>query len=276
MKFNPIYKGLATSALGIPLPDDQARELDGFLDSGEFFKFEKHSTNVESFLPGERSDISIISDNSLDSDKEVFIPKSIDFSRFQKNPIVTFGHDWWGPPVGKSLWQKLIANTTWKAKTQYASRPETLDKSIEWLPDTLFHLVKEGFLPGKSVGGVAKFREPTKEDIEKNPDWAGVKRISENVLIYEYSVVPIQANKNAIVEAVAKSIVKFPEETLQKHFPDVWAALKETKDDIELPSIKNYITAEQYKEQILGTFAQKCAELPNMVDDFIAGALGQV
>lgn len=274
MKFHDAYKGMAHSALNIPMRDDDAREVEKLLDSGEYSPIKKHSTILESFLPGERSDISVITDGSVDSDREIIVPKGVDFSRFAKNPIVTFGHNWYSPPIAKSLWQKLTANGSWKAKTQYASRPETLAKEQNWLPDTIWHLVKEGFLPGKSIGGIGKVREVTKEDIDKNPDWSGAKRVADEILIYEYSVVPIQANKNAIVEAIAKSLVQIPEDFLQKNFPEIYETLKETQVDV--PSIKSYKTLEEHQEQLRNVFIRRCAELPNLVDDALSSVLGRV
>lgn len=274
MKFHDAYKGMAQSALNIPMRDDDAREVEKLLDSGEYSPLYKQSIKIESFSPGERSDISVISDGSVDSDKEILIPKGIDFSRFQKNPIVTFNHNWSAPPIAKSLWQKLLPNGEWKAKTQYASRPENHPSEKEWIPDTIWHLVKEGFLPGKSIGGVGKSRLITKEDIEKNPSWAGAKRIVDEVLIYEYSVVSVQANKNAIVEAVAKSLVQVPEDFLQTNFPEVYKVLKETQ--VDLPSIKSYKTLEEHQAEIRNTFIKRCADLPNLVDDALSSVLGRV
>lgn len=277
MKFHETYKGLATSALGIPVKDEEAREIDKFLDTGEYSPIKKHSTSVESFSPGERSDISVITDGSVDSDHEIVLPKGLSFERYQKNPIVTFGHNWGAPPVAKSLWQKLIGGHIWKAKTQYVSRPETLTKEQSWLPDTIWHLVKEGFLPGKSVGGLGKVREITKEEYDANPSWKSAKTIIDEMVVYEYSIVPIQANKNAIVEAVAKSVVFFPDELLQKTMPEVFEALKDSRREVDaLPVIKSYTTVEQYKAEVHAKFVEKCQQLPNMVDDVLAGVMGQV
>lgn len=271
MKFHETYKGLAHSALGIPMKDAEAREVEKLLDTGEFAPIKHHSTILESFSPGERSDISVISDSSIDADHEVVVPKGIDFSWYQKNPIVTFGHNWYSPPIGKSLWQKLVGGTTWKAKTQYALRPEALAKEKDWLPDTIWHLVKEGFLPGKSIGGLGKTRAITKDDGEL---YGKAKTIVEEMRIYEYSVVPIQANQNAIVEQVAKSLISFPEDFLQKNFPEAFEKLKETHE--ELPTIKEFRTLEEYRNEIKSKFAEKCVELPNLVDDVLAGVLGEV
>ena len=64
-KFFELYKGMATGPTGIPMRDDDARELEKLLDSGEYVPMKKHTTLLESFAPNERADISVISDSIL-------------------------------------------------------------------------------------------------------------------------------------------------------------------------------------------------------------------
>jgi hypothetical protein len=276
--FHETYKGLATGPTGIPMRDDDARELEKLLDSGEYSPIRKHSTKAESFSPGERADISVITDESVDGDKQIILAKSIDFSRFQKNPIVTYGHNWYSPPIGKSLWQKKVGNS-WKAKTQYASRPDSID-SKDWMPDKIWHLVKSGFLPGKSIGGVAKFRSIEKSDVEQNPEFTGAKEISESVHILEYSVVPIQCNVNAVVQQVAKGEIDLSPEFIHS-IPELEQLLKEISDrKEELPRIKNYQTAEEYiaslEREMEEKLRNKCLEAPSIINDMLEVQMGRV
>ncbi len=277
-KFHETYKGLATGPTGIPMRDDDARELEKLLDTGEYVPFKKHSTKAESFAPGERADISVISDESVDGDKQVVQAKTLDFSRFQKNPIVTFGHNWYGPPIGKSLWQKCF-NKSWKAKTQYATKPDGIE-SKDWVPDKIWHLVKSGYLPGKSIGGVAKFRPIEKSDVEGNPDWAGAREITESVHIIEYSVVPIQCNVNAVVQQIAKGEIELPEDFITS-IPELYELVKEIKiRQDELPRIKNFRTAEDYLAELRREFESKlskrCLAAPEVVIDMLEVHMGRV
>ena len=171
--------GDCSGPLDFPMSTEDARELEKKLDSGEWSPIRIQKSNAfESVLVGERSEISIISDESLDRDGEIIDPQSINFKKFQGNPIVAWNHNYEIPPLGKSLWQKLCTGGIWKAKTQYASRPESLPKDSSWFPDSVFHLIKSGTLNAKSIGGAVKWREVTKEDIDKNPKYYTAKRIS--------------------------------------------------------------------------------------------------
>ena len=72
--------------------------------------------------PGERSDVSWISTESMDRMGEVVLAKGMNDAQFQQNPLVTLGHAYWMPPVGKSLWRKRVKDGDLagiKAKTQY-------------------------------------------------------------------------------------------------------------------------------------------------------------
>jgi len=275
MTFHNTYKGMATSPLNTPLKDEDAREIEKLLDTGEYSPFRHFVAKSEGFFPGERSDISVISDDSVDSDKEVFVPNTLKFDRFQKNPIVAYGHNYKIAPIGRSLWQKQI-NGQWKAKTQYASKPSDYPVDKEWFPDSIFHMVKEGFLPGKSIGGVAKFREPTAEDFTKNVHWTGAKRITTDVQVFEYSVVSLQSNKNAIVQAVAKGLVFFPDEVLSD-FPELEDFIKSKKD---LPVITDFVTKEQYlaelESQQFDRIKHLQEEIPQMIKDKLDVMMGIV
>ena len=55
--------------------------------------------------PGERADVSWITDESPDRCREVVIARGMNDSQFAANPLVTLQHAYWCPPVGKSLWR---------------------------------------------------------------------------------------------------------------------------------------------------------------------------
>ena len=228
------FSKLCHGPLDFPMEDFDAKELERKLDTGEYSPFRRFSSEFESFFPNERADISVISDGSIDEEGDVVDPKGLDWSKYQKNPLVTFGHNYNIAPIGRSMWQKLIADFTWKAKTQYIPKPKDYPTEKEWFPDSIYHMIKEGFLPGKSIGGITKW---IKDETGK------AKRIATKSIIYEYSVVPRQANNNAIVEAVSKGLVFFPEEVLSD-FPEVYNIIKEQKCKEEefknsLPIIKD-------------------------------------
>lgn len=245
MNFNKIY-GDCIGPLDFPMSDEGARDLEKKLDSGEYapFRFIKNNA-FESFNAGERADISVISDASLDKDGEVIDPDSLNFSQFQKNPVVAFNHRYDLPPVGKSMWQKKTA-TGWKAKTRYLDRPKEHPSEESWLPDTLFHLVKSGSMKGKSIGGAVKMRQPTQDDANRlGFDLNKCKAISDSVEVWEYSVCPIGANHNSVVEAISKSQICIEKSILQSEMPEVYEA------------VKKYLTSEISEEEMLEAGAFK-------------------
>jgi len=275
------YKGYCIGPFGFPMLEDDARALDKELETSEeeigSFKLFKGFDKANYFSDGERADVSVITDESVDEDGEVIELKSMDFGPLRKNPIVTFNHNYDMPPIGKSIWQKQVG-TSIKAKTIYAPRPDTLQKDIEWFPDSIFGLVKSGFLPGKSVGGFYKKRAPTTEELQKfGPT---LKRVGHSAKIIEYSVVTRQANNKAIVEAVSKSLIKISPELIG-NLPEVAELLKEYQDKIkkeqeELPVIKSYRTPKDVEADIEKQMQEFYDKTPELVDDIFARLLGKV
>lgn len=272
--------------LNTPMSDECAKNQEELLETGEYSHVVlSNSKSFESLIKRERSDISIISDETLDADGDIVIQKGIDFDvlGFKKNPVVSYNHDFNIPPVGKSLWQKTSSRVT-KAKTQYISRPESLPKNVEWFPDSIFHMIESGVMRGKSIGGLAKYRSPTQEDFDSNPSWQDAKRIVEKYLVFEYCVCPIGANSNAIVEMVSKSLISIPENILQRDFSEIVDKIKDIYNSIkiknELPLIKNAITLKQIKKerkQAIKEIVNQCVkQTPDLIDATIKRVMGRV
>jgi hypothetical protein len=208
--------------LGFPMKDKQAKALEAILHSLPqedrqlaHFVTAKAATEV---LDGERSDVSWISTESIDRDKEIVIAKGMNDGQFAANPLVTMNHCYSRPPVGRSLWRKRAKDgqlTGIKAKTQYPVRPADWTDDC-WPPDAAFSLVKAGLLNGKSVGFIRlKSHAPTSHEIAAKPDlFANVTRIIDEWLLLEYACTFLPTNQDAIVEAVSKSKIKVPKEWL--------------------------------------------------------------
>jgi hypothetical protein len=70
-----------------------------------------------------------LSTEAIDRDKEVVRSAGMNLSVYRGNPVVTLGHNYGQPPVGRSLWQKRARDgerVGIKGKTLYPCRPETL------------------------------------------------------------------------------------------------------------------------------------------------------
>jgi hypothetical protein len=200
----------------LPMKDSQAKALEKLLPNlpeGAAPKFVTTARAQPDLMPGERADISWISTEDPDRDREVIIARGMDDSHFKLNPIVTLQHCYYMPPVGKSIWRKKNGDPRGiKAKTQYPRKPDSW--TDEWPPDVTFTLIQSGLLLGKSIGFLPlQCHTPSADEIKKNPDWANVTRVIDQWLLLEYACVYLPCQQNAVVEAVSKGLT-IPQEIL--------------------------------------------------------------
>ncbi len=201
-------KNYVEGALGFPMLESQARELDRLLKSTpKEYKYTRkgYTADLEQVLEGERCDISKITSDALDRDNEVVIPKGIDRSLYQQNPIVCWNHDLATPAIGKCVWIKPSGNGL-LAKTQYAKKPDDWEGS--YFPELIFSLTKQQILRGKSIGFLpTEVDSPSSEEISKNPSWAHCRAVIRQCTLFEYSVCNIGCNQEALVQSVSKAFL---------------------------------------------------------------------
>jgi hypothetical protein len=139
-------------------------------------------------------------------------------SQFKLNPIVTMQHAYYLPPVGKSLWRKVVRDGDKpgvKAKTVYPPRPAGWPQEKDWPADIALSLVQADLLRGKSIGFLpTKIHTPKASEIEAR-GWPEVDTVIDEWILLEYACTFLPAQQEAIVEAVSKSEVKLPEEILK-------------------------------------------------------------
>lgn len=155
-------------------------------------------------MPEERWVMARISTTAVDRDGDVMMPQGVDLTDFHKNPVVLFIHDGGKLPIGKAVGIRRRSDDV-VAKVIFAKRPPELPAEVEWVPDTVHHMFKEGVLRAFSVGfeippGGA--RPADKRDAVKFGDT--VRRVITRWKLVEFSVVPIPANQDALVLAVSK------------------------------------------------------------------------
>jgi hypothetical protein len=164
-------------------------------------------------LEGERADVSWISTEDVDRQREIVSARGMNDSQFRMNPVVTLQHCYHVPPVGRSLWRKRDKNGQVrgiKAKTIYPSRPDDWPGDY-WGPDEVFTLVKNGLMNGKSIGFLRlKSHAPSSHEIAAVPELATVGRIIDEWLLLEYACVFLPCNQAALVEQVSKGL-PFPD-----------------------------------------------------------------
>lgn len=199
---------------GLPMKDAQARALEERLkalpsDGAYALRRCAFERGVFDLQPGERADVSWITEESPDRLGDVVLASGMDDSHYQLNPIVTLNHAYDQPPVGRSLWRLKASDGKLrgvKAKTQYPARPMGWSMN-DWPPDLAFELVQAGLLRGKSIGFIPlKLRSPSQEDIQQNAHLANVRYIIEEWLLAEYACCYLPMQPNAVVEMVSKSL----------------------------------------------------------------------
>jgi hypothetical protein len=199
---------------GLPMKDTQAKALEErlrALPQEDAFTLRRCSfeRGISELQPGERADVSWITEETPDRLGDIVRASGMDDSHFLLNPIVTLNHAYEQPPVGRSLWRRKArdgALSGVKAKTHYPARPHGWTMS-DWPPDLAFELVKAGLLRGKSIGFIPlKLRAPTAEETARTPAMAQVRYIIEEWLLAEYACCYLPMQPNAVVETVSKSV----------------------------------------------------------------------
>jgi hypothetical protein len=215
------HYGSAEGPLGFPMQDRQAFALETILKAlprEETYRYRKAvlARGPSETLSGERSDVSWISTEDPDREGEVVLSRGMNDSQFKLNPIVTMQHAYYLPPVGKSLWRKVVKDGELrgvKAKTQYPPKPEQWDGT--WPADIAFSLVQADLLRGKSIGFLpTKVHVPEAKELDKH-GWKNVGLVIDEWLLLEYACTFLPSQQNALVEAVSKSSLSLPDEFIR-------------------------------------------------------------
>ena len=207
--------GDTNGPLGFPMTSEAAKALEETLkdlpqeckDHG--YKRVVNVGKAESLNEDERSDVSVIMADTLDRDREIFLMDGVDWSQFAKTGMpVTFAHDYHSLPVGRGLWFKRYwakGVHGFRGKTQYVEAPE--DWKGDWFPDAIWHLVSKGLLNGKSVGYIPTgMRAPAAAEIKARPELKNCEAVIAKCIILEWSIAPIAANPDALVQEVSTKI----------------------------------------------------------------------
>jgi hypothetical protein len=190
---------------GLLMPEAIARRIEELGKSlPADFSYRRLARKSDEFRlePGERTDVSLITTDAVDRQGEMVIPAGIDWSGY--NRVVTFAHRYDQLPVGSNWWMRSRGNGL-VAKTHYPQKPADWGDT-PWLPSAVLHLMQQPVptCTGKSIGFLPmNIREATRAEREARPELAGVPIIDKAAGI-EYAVVPVPANPDAQMQAVAK------------------------------------------------------------------------
>lgn len=112
---------------------------------------------------------------------------------YRKNPVVLWAHDSTSLPVGK-------APKIWTDKTSLKAEAEFTPAGMARFNDTVYDMIKGGFLNATSVGFA-----PLKYAFVDDPTRKyGIDFLEQELL--EFSIVPVPANSEALVESRAAGI----------------------------------------------------------------------
>ena len=126
----------------------------------------------------------VVASESEDRHGEILELKGLDTSKYMKNPVVLWAHDYSQPPIGKTLTLKKKDGKL-IAKVKFAIDEDSFAHKI-------YKLYKGGYMKAFSIGFLPK-------EIDDN-------RYTKAEMI-EHSSVPIPANSEALALAISKGII---------------------------------------------------------------------
>jgi HK97 family phage prohead protease len=136
----------------------------------------------------------VITTESPDRENDVIAAAGWDLDAYKRNPTVLWSHDYSQPPVAKAI----SVERTSKGLVSTAQFPP---KGVYAFADTVFELIKGGFLNATSVG----FRPL---EFVRDGARGGINFLRQELL--EYSIVPVPANSEALIVARSKGIDTSP------------------------------------------------------------------
>mgnify|MGYP001022744564 CR=1 FL=1 len=132
------------------------------------------------------------STESVDRDGDILIASGAQLENYLKNPVVLYGHNYYGFPVAKTLEVEVVVGKGLRTRFQFA--PEGTHADI----DAVRSLWEGGFLNAASVGfRPLKWQERKPSADENFPSWYAPRIYTEWELL-EWSIVPVPANQDAL------------------------------------------------------------------------------
>ena len=201
--------------------------------------FKTFNTEIKSTDEEKREIVMVGSKEVIDRDGDVVKIDGIDLKNFKKNPVILFGHDHRGLPVGRAtkVWKedkKLMFNIKFPTPEEYS------------FADTVYKLIKGNFLNSSSIGFA-----PNWEKAERN-EKAGGYIFNESELL-ELSIVPVPANPLALVQSkgVQKALAENVIDDLELNEMELY--LKQLVDE-QTDEILSDEDIEKYSQEIVDEF----------------------
>ena len=165
-----------------------------------------------------------ITTEAKDRDGDIIRSDGIDTTQFEANPVVLFAHDARRPPIGRAI-------NIDKGSGAIAATAEFMDNDVDTsgFSDMIFRMVRSGFLRATSIGFIPTKFEFLEDEEDEGSDPFGFFvgfDFTESELL-EFSIVPVPANPEALVDARRAGIDINPLEHWLGEALDGWATYKE-------------------------------------------------
>jgi len=208
---------------------------------------------------GKREFVATITTNQVDRDGDVIDPKGIDYKEYLKNPVIFLNHEAWELPIGKTSW---LRRHTEGDKSGMMAKGYITDKTGRAVE--AFGLMQDRILTTTSIGFGIKpggAREPTQDEQKKFP---GIKRMIEKSTLYEFSVVGIPANTDAVIQQVSK----------MQNIPD-WLGMEQK--EVGIDRVEEYVDTEPVVKLQPTVSLEKVAKIERLMseEEIVAIAKGQ-
>ena len=129
-----------------------------------------------------------ISTEDVDRDFDTISVAGWDLKNYKKNPVVLWAHDYWSPPIARSL-------SVTKEDGALVSMAEFADAEMSMFGDMIFRMLTGKFLRATSVGFIPHEWVVT-EDVDRPYGYDFKKQE-----LLEYSVCPVPSNPACIIDA---------------------------------------------------------------------------
>lgn len=151
----------------------------------------KADTGLQLAAPAEVTDLDnrtlrfTISTSSPDRERDIVNVSGWKLDAYKQNPVVLWAHDYRQPPIAKAVDVQVVGD-------RLVASAEFVPKELSPFADSIYQMIKAGFLKGTSVG----FR-PLKWTL--NSERGGMDFHEQELL--EFSITPVPAHPDALIEA---------------------------------------------------------------------------
>lgn len=189
----------------------------------------------------------IVTTADLDRYQESIDTEGITTKNYMNNPVVLYGHDYQGLPIGKALKLTKQKDDTGK-KTSMVARFQLAVQEYPFAA-TVADMIKGGFLNAVSIGGVVT-------------SWSDDWRTILGMDMVEFSVVPVPANPGAIItgRSFEKATGKSVQQVSKEYHDFVQKSVADKLKGVDSDGLKRYIESLEGLVTLLKATSEKASD----------------